>query len=112
MLDLSKIRARAKRAVSEEFPDGPVYGSAAYYCVTNDVPALCDEVEADRAKIKTMESDKINSEMNLENLTAEVEGRNAEVAVLHRALEMAREDNEYDVKPEAYIQRAREEMEK
>ena len=119
MLDLSEIRARAKRAVSEEFPDGPVYGSAACYCATSDVPALCDEVEAGRGKIKAMESDKINAEMNLENLTAEVEGRNTEVAALQRALEMA-EDMLTKMTPfkskggwhDKLIERAREEMEK
>ena len=95
------------------------------------VPALCDEVEADREKIKAMESDEINSEMNLESLTAEVEGLNAEVAVLHRALHlMACDicDNIHRLQDEGiikitrdstagqecavYIQRAREEMEK
>ena len=45
MPNIDEIRKRAKRAIDEEFPDGPVYGNAAYYCVTGDVPALCDEVE-------------------------------------------------------------------
>lgn len=82
MLDLSEIRARAKRAVSEEFPDGPVHGSATYYCITSDVPALCDEVER-----LMEENESLDKEYrHYRRLSEEAD---QQVAVLGRALEMS-----------------------
>lgn len=41
---LDEIRARCERAKREEYPE-KVYGSAAYYCITEDIPFLLAEVE-------------------------------------------------------------------
>lgn len=70
---------------------------------------LCDEVEKLRAEIAAIESDKINADMNLENLTEQVDVLNNDNAVLKRALELKCEDAD-DVS--RMIRMAREEMEK
>lgn len=41
---LSEIRARCERAQREDFPER-VYGSAAYYCVYDDIPYLLSLLE-------------------------------------------------------------------
>lgn len=41
---LDKIRERCERAKREEYSE-KVYGSAAYYCITEDIPFLLAEVE-------------------------------------------------------------------
>lgn len=51
---LSEIRARCERATREEYPE-KVYGSAAYYCVTKDIPFLLAEVERLQGKLQDQE---------------------------------------------------------
>ena len=49
-VDLKEIEERRDRAEKDEFPE-KVYGSAAYYIVTQDVPALLDEVKRLRGQL-------------------------------------------------------------
>jgi hypothetical protein len=41
---IDEIKARCDKAIRDEYPE-KVYGSAAYYLITSDVPELLTEVE-------------------------------------------------------------------
>jgi hypothetical protein len=51
---IDEIKARCDKAIRDEYPE-KVYGSAAYYLITSDVPELLAEVEqltAENAKLQ------------------------------------------------------------
>lgn len=50
---LAKIKERCERALRDEYPEH-VYGSAAYYLIATDIPALLAEVERQNQQIATL----------------------------------------------------------
>lgn len=98
---VASLRVIADRAV---YPDDYGFNEQTYADIAfiaharADIPALIEQHELDQQQIaalkesqKALESDRINDEMNLENLTAEIEGLNIEKATLKRALRLESE---------------------
>lgn len=95
MLNLEEIKAREQAATPGPWPrNGSIFAAnginnADFIAhAIEDIPALIAEVERLTAKNNALESDKINAEMNLENLTAEVEGLDAENTTLKKQAKM------------------------
>lgn len=98
MLNLEEIKASAKQDISnlEKMEHaGYISQQYAHEGAAITIKTLLAEVERMTAENNALESDKINAEMNLENLTAEVEGLNAKNATLKKALELALTDLDY-----------------
>lgn len=128
MLNLDEIRAKNEKAM-RALGNAELAYDAEYRPLLeaiSDMPALCDEVEADRAKIKELESRVQESDCLVVDHAEELHAANKQNAVLTRALENAVKyfncsrcgyAGKCSIKPhencaDVFERRAREEMEK
>jgi hypothetical protein len=90
-----KLICRAEKAESEverltDQHQCDVHNIAAMQTTLNQQAKNCEKLLSDdKQHITALENDKINADMNLENLTAEVEGLNTINATLKKALGLA-----------------------
>lgn len=112
-LNIDEIRAKADALRAGEYDGITVYDHA------HDLDALCDEVEADRARIAELKK-QVQAALGTANMWTDAEEKQRkETAVLKRALEISIETVSPYVRPvtkwemcKHYIQRARKEMKK